>query len=60
MKHVYLFEAYKFGYDVEHAEYLEYDAESIEDARYLLMADFPKAYVLNEYVKLSPHILTKE
>ena len=60
MKHAYLFEVYKYGYDVESPEYLDYFGEKMEVARDLLMADFPKAYILNEYVKLSPHILTKD
>ncbi len=60
MKPVYLFETYKFGYAVENAEWLEYRAERLEVARDMLMADFPKAYILNEYVKLSSHFWTKD
>jgi hypothetical protein len=52
MKQIYLFEVYKYGYDVESPEYEEVMSQSIEDARSKLLTWYPKAYILNEYIKV--------
>jgi hypothetical protein len=53
MKHVYLFEIYKYGYDIESPEYEEEIAQSIEEARSKLLVMYPKAHILNEYIKVA-------
>ena len=50
MKHAYLFEVYKYGYDVESPEYVEYRGENLLYARINLFLALPKAYILNEYL----------
>lgn len=50
---IYLFEAYKYGEGWEMPEYLEYMAQTIKEASEKLLADFPKAHILNTYIKWS-------
>jgi hypothetical protein len=53
MTHVYLFEVYKYGYEVESPEYEEETGQSIEEARSKLLAMYPKSHILNEYIKVT-------
>lgn len=49
----YCFEIYKHGYGAEHAEFMEDCGHSLEEAREKVMRSYPKAYILNEYKKIT-------
>ena len=52
MTNIYLIEVYLYGEGVEMPEYHEFWAETIEKAREDLYKNYPKAYILNEYIEL--------
>jgi hypothetical protein len=49
----YCFEMYKHGYGVEHAAFEEESGHSLKEAREKIMRAYPKAYILNEYKKIT-------
>ena len=49
----YCFEVYKHGYGVEGANFEEENGHSLSDARAKLLKAYPKAYILNEYKKIT-------